>query len=80
MVVNHDQKALKSSIVASLSSNNSKKVAVHTLWVRGVALEDLHKSMSHELDPEDMEEEDFMKGDLVATLVQFENGICMVVL
>src|ERR1700733_2822280 len=46
---------LKSSVVASLSSNHSKKVTIRTLQVRGVALEDLHNSRSDELDPEDME-------------------------
>ncbi|KAF7986130.1 hypothetical protein HWV62_38482 [Athelia sp. TMB] len=32
---------LKSSVVASLCSNRSQKVSIHTLCVRGVALEDL---------------------------------------
>ena len=52
---------LKSSIVASLSSNRSKKVTIRTLRVRGVALEDLCNSRSDELDPENMEDEDYMK-------------------
>ena len=61
---------LKSSVVASLSSNCSKKVTIQTLRVRGVALEDFHNSRSDELDPEDMEDGDYMKkGDLAATLV-----------
>jgi len=61
---------LKSSVVASLSSNHSKKVTIQTLRVRGVALEDLHNSRSDELDPEDMEDGNYMKkGDLAATLV-----------
>jgi len=52
---------LKSSVVASLSSNRSKKVTMQTLQVRGVALEDLRNSKSDELDPEDMEDGDYMK-------------------
>jgi hypothetical protein len=61
---------LKSSIVASLSSNRSKKVTMRTLRVRGVALEDLRNSRSDELDPENMEDGDYIKkGDLAATLV-----------
>jgi len=49
--------------------------------VQGVALEDLWNSKSDELDPEDMEDGDYMKkGDLVATLVQYGSKICMAVL
>jgi len=72
---------LKSSVVASLSSNHSKKVTMRTLQVQGVSLEDLQNFKSNELDPEDMEDGDYMKkGDLVATLVQSGNKICMAVL
>jgi len=67
--------------VASLSSNRSKKVTIRTLRVRGVALEDLHNSRCDELDPENMEDGDYMKkGDLAATLVRSGNRICMAVL
>jgi hypothetical protein len=49
--------------------------------VRGVALEDLRNSRSNELDPEDMEDGDYMKkNDLAATLVRSGNKICMAVL
>jgi hypothetical protein len=75
------KKFLKSSVVASLSSNRSKKVTIRTLQVRGVALEDLRNSRSDELDPENMEDGDYMKkGDLAATLVRSGNKICTAVL
>ena len=72
---------LKSSLVASLSSHRSKKVTIPTLRVRGVALEDLHNSRLDELDPDNLEEGDYMKrGDLAAILVQSGDKICMAVL
>ena len=44
-------------------------------------MEDLRNSRSDELDPENMEDEDYMKkGDLAATLVRSGNRICMAVL
>jgi hypothetical protein len=67
--------------VASLSSNRSKKITIQTLRVWGVALEDLHNSRYDKLDPEDMEDVDYMKKrDLATTLVQSGNRICIAVL
>ncbi|KZP09618.1 hypothetical protein FIBSPDRAFT_963820 [Athelia psychrophila] len=72
---------LKSCVVASLGSNRSKKVTMRTLRVRGIALEDFHNSQLNELDPDNMEDGDFMKkGDLVAVLVRSGDRICMAVL
>jgi hypothetical protein len=48
--------------------------------VWGVALEDLRNSRCDELDPENMEDGDYMKkGDLAATLVWSGNRICMAI-
>jgi hypothetical protein len=72
---------LKSSLVALLSTNCSKKASIRTLRVRGVALDDLHKSRFEDLDQRNLEDEDLVKkGDLVATLVRCDSKICMAVL
>ena len=72
---------LKSSLVALLSTNRSKKASICTLRVRGVALDDLHKSRFEDLDQRNLEDEDLVKkGDLVATLVRCDSIICMAVL
>ncbi|KAJ7442929.1 hypothetical protein B0H11DRAFT_1748755, partial [Mycena galericulata] len=72
------RKYLKSSIVATLSSNRSKKATMRTLRVRGVALEDLRSRKREPFDPSDLDEEDLLKsGDLVATLLHTEGKICL---
>lgn len=59
-------------MVATLSSNRSKKATMRTLWVRGVALEDLRqKQLVIDFDP--MESEDVLKaGELVAVLLRVD--------
>ncbi|KAJ7498289.1 hypothetical protein B0H11DRAFT_1909333 [Mycena galericulata] len=75
------KKFLKSSVVASLSSNRTKKVTMRTLRAQGVALEDLQKRKSTELDLLDLEDEEVMKaGDLAGTLFQSGEYICLGVL
>ncbi|KAJ6609768.1 hypothetical protein B0H10DRAFT_2295284 [Mycena sp. CBHHK59/15] len=65
------RKYLRSSLVASLSSNRTKKVTMRTLRAQGVALEDLQRRKSTELDRLNLNDEDVMKaGDLAATLFQ----------
>ncbi|KAJ7794193.1 hypothetical protein B0H14DRAFT_2392706, partial [Mycena olivaceomarginata] len=72
------KKYLKSSLVATLSSNRSKKATMRTLRVRGVALEDLHSRRSKEFDPTDLDEDNLLKsGDLVATLLHASEKICV---
>ncbi|KAJ7265314.1 hypothetical protein C8J57DRAFT_1511871 [Mycena rebaudengoi] len=51
-------KYLKSSLVASLSTNRTKKVTMRTLRAQGVALEDLQKRKSTELDLLNLSDED----------------------
>ncbi|KAK7037056.1 hypothetical protein R3P38DRAFT_2517108 [Favolaschia claudopus] len=61
---------LKSSLVASLSSNRSKKVTMRTLRVRGVALEDFRSKKFENFDATEMDDDNLLKtGDLVASLV-----------
>ncbi|KAJ7844595.1 hypothetical protein B0H14DRAFT_2585108 [Mycena olivaceomarginata] len=75
------KKFLKSSVVASLSSNRTKKVTMRTLRAQGVALEDLQKRKTQELDLLNLAEEDVMKaGDLAATQFQSGQYICLAVL
>ncbi|KAJ6603661.1 hypothetical protein B0H10DRAFT_2315727 [Mycena sp. CBHHK59/15] len=75
------RKYLKSSLVASLSSNRTKKVTMRTLRVQGVAVEDLQRRKSTALDLLNLEDEDVMKaGDLAATLFQSGNQLCLAVL
>jgi hypothetical protein len=72
------KKYLKSSLVASLSSNRSKKATMRTLRVRGVVLEDLYNRQSEDFDPGDLETDDLLKsGDLVATLMHTGDKICL---
>ncbi|KAJ7104870.1 hypothetical protein C8R44DRAFT_807209 [Mycena epipterygia] len=72
---------LKSSVVASLSSNRTKKVTMRTLRAQGVALEDLQKRKSTQLDLLDLSDEQVVKaGDLAGTLFQSGNKICLAVL
>ncbi|KAJ7163663.1 hypothetical protein C8R46DRAFT_1163839 [Mycena filopes] len=72
---------LKSSAVASLSSNRTKKVTMRTLRAQGVALEDLQKRKSAELDLLDLSDDEVMKtGDVVATLFQSGDQICLAIL
>ncbi|KAJ6626472.1 hypothetical protein B0H10DRAFT_2185720 [Mycena sp. CBHHK59/15] len=75
------RKYLKSSLVASLSSNRTKKVTMRTLRAQGVALEDLQRRKSMELDLLNLNDEDVMKaGDLAATLFQYRDQVCLAVL
>ncbi|KAJ7938701.1 hypothetical protein B0H13DRAFT_1851287 [Mycena leptocephala] len=72
------KKYLKSSLVASLSSNRSKKATMWTLRVRGVAIEDLHSRKCEDFDPSDPDDNDLLKsGDLVCTLLHTEGQICL---
>ncbi|KAJ7933569.1 hypothetical protein B0H13DRAFT_1856074 [Mycena leptocephala] len=70
---------MKSSIVATLSSNRSRKATTRTLRVQGVALEDLRqKRLDIDLDFGPMENEDVLKaGDLVATLIRVNTQFCL---
>jgi len=46
-----------------------------------VAIEDLYNSKQEEIDPDDMEDDDYMKkGDLAASLVQCGGKICLCVM
>ncbi|KAF8135316.1 hypothetical protein K438DRAFT_1640163 [Mycena galopus ATCC 62051] len=75
------KKYLKSSVVATLSSNRSRKATMRTLRVRGVALEDLRGRKSESLDLGDPDGDDFLKeNDLVATLMRSGGEICLGVL
>ncbi|KAJ7312418.1 hypothetical protein DFH08DRAFT_822155 [Mycena albidolilacea] len=75
------KKYLKSSLVASLSSNRSKKATMRTLHIRGVALEDLYNRQSEDFDPGDLDVDDLLKaGDLVATLMHTGEKICLGIL
>ncbi|KAJ7023838.1 hypothetical protein C8F04DRAFT_969797 [Mycena alexandri] len=72
------KKYLKASLVATLSSNRSKKATMRTLRVRGVALEDLRGRKSEQFDPTDLDNENVLKsGDLVASLVHTAGTICL---
>ncbi|KAJ7834367.1 hypothetical protein B0H14DRAFT_2590950 [Mycena olivaceomarginata] len=72
------KKYLKSSLVATLSSNRSKKATMRTLRVRGVALEDLQSRKSEAVDPADLDDDNLLKsGDLVATLLHTDGKICL---
>ncbi|KAJ7735697.1 hypothetical protein B0H14DRAFT_2639136 [Mycena olivaceomarginata] len=72
------KKYLKSSLVATLSSNRSKKATMRTLRVRGVALEDLQSRKSEAFDPADLDDDNLLKsGDLVATLLHTDGKICL---
>ena len=66
------KQVLKTSVVATLSTAFSKKLSVRTLQNMGMTLEGLLNSKKHdELDPDNMNGEDFMKkGDPVACLIQ----------
>ncbi|KAJ7886575.1 hypothetical protein B0H14DRAFT_2563255 [Mycena olivaceomarginata] len=70
---------MKSSVVATLSSNRTRKATTRTLRVRGVALEDLRqKKLDIDLDFDPMENEDVLKaGDLVATLIRVNTHFCL---
>ncbi|KAJ7694980.1 hypothetical protein B0H14DRAFT_2418957 [Mycena olivaceomarginata] len=70
---------MKSSVVATLSSNRSRKVTTRTLRVRGVALEDLRqKKLDIDIDFDPMENDDVLKaGDLVATLIRVDTQFCL---
>ncbi|KAJ6618015.1 hypothetical protein B0H10DRAFT_1947987 [Mycena sp. CBHHK59/15] len=75
------RKYLKSSLVASLSSNRTKKVTMCTLQAQGVALEDLQKRKSSELDLLNLADENVMKaGDLAGTLFCSGDKVCLAVL
>ncbi|KAJ7025828.1 hypothetical protein C8F04DRAFT_1046127 [Mycena alexandri] len=72
------KKYLKASLVATLSSNRSKKATMRTLRVRGVALEDLRGRKSEQFDPTDLDNDNVLKsGDLVASLVRTAGTICL---
>jgi hypothetical protein len=74
-------KYLKSSLVASLSTNRTKKVTMRTLRAQGVALEDLQKRKSTELDLLNLSDEDVIKsGDVVGTLFRSQEKVCLGVL
>ncbi|KAJ7661525.1 hypothetical protein DFH06DRAFT_1089043 [Mycena polygramma] len=71
---------LKSSLVATLSSNRSKKATMRTLRVRGVALEDLRSRKCEQFDPTDLDDDNLLKlGDLVASLVHASGKICLAI-
>ncbi|KAJ6469242.1 hypothetical protein DFH09DRAFT_1111225, partial [Mycena vulgaris] len=75
------KKYFKSSLVATLSSNQSKKTTMRTLRVRGAALEDLQGRKSEVFDPADLSKDDLLKsGDLVVTLLHTEGQICLGIL
>ena len=80
--ISHEGKEiLKNSLVATLNNKSSKKVPWRTWRVRGVAIEDLYNSKQEEMDPDDMEDDEYMKkGDLAASLVQCGGKICLCVL
>lgn len=73
---------LKSSIVASLCSQRSKKATMRTLRVQGVALEDLRRSRSSDgLGTLDLDDEDVVRAlDLVGVLVKCQTRICLAVM
>ncbi|KAJ6613377.1 hypothetical protein B0H10DRAFT_1951535 [Mycena sp. CBHHK59/15] len=75
------RKYFKSSLVASLSSNRTKKVTMRTFRAQGVALEDLQKCKSSELDLLNLADENVMKaGDLAGTLFRSGDKVCLAVL
>ncbi|KAJ7772550.1 hypothetical protein DFH07DRAFT_993164 [Mycena maculata] len=67
----------KSSLVAGLSSNRSKKSTLRTQRVQGISVADFHqKKVDVDFDP--LEEEDTVKiDDLVGILVRTEEDICL---
>lgn len=77
LIAEDGKEYLKSSIIATLSSNRSKKATMRTLRVRGVALEDLRqKQLNIDFDPS--ESEDVLKsGDLVGVLLRVGDQICL---
>ncbi|KAJ7772156.1 hypothetical protein B0H14DRAFT_2164368, partial [Mycena olivaceomarginata] len=77
LVAEDGKQYMKSSIVASLSSNRSKKVTMRKLRVQGVALEDLRqKHLNINFDP--LKEDNLLKAnDLVATLLRVGEDICL---
>ncbi|KAJ6449180.1 hypothetical protein C8R45DRAFT_1131162 [Mycena sanguinolenta] len=70
---------MKSSVVATLSSNWSRKATTRTLRVQGVALEDLRqKKMDVDLGFDLMENDDVLRaGDLVAILIRVGSQFCL---
>ncbi|KAJ7273135.1 hypothetical protein C8J57DRAFT_1063442 [Mycena rebaudengoi] len=68
---------LKSSLVAGLSSNRSKKSTLRTQRVQGIAVADFHqRKLDIDFDP--LEEEDMIKiDDLVGVLVRTKDHICL---
>ncbi|KAJ7498376.1 hypothetical protein B0H11DRAFT_1856325 [Mycena galericulata] len=77
LVAEDGKEYMKSSVIATLSSNQSKKATTCTLRVRGVALEDLRqKKLDIDFDP--MESDNILKaGDLVATLLRVNTQYCL---
>ena len=72
---------LKNSYVATLNNKSSKKVPWRNWRVRGVAIEDLYNSKHEEMDPDNMEDDEYMKkGDLAASLVMCRGKICLCVI
>lgn len=75
------KKYLKSSIVATLSNNRSKKATMRTLRVQGVAVEDLRGRRSRDYDPTDLDSDEYLKaGDLAATLLRAGDHISLGIL
>ncbi|KAJ6526383.1 hypothetical protein B0H19DRAFT_970619 [Mycena capillaripes] len=70
----------KSSLVAGLSSDRSKKSTLRTQQVQGIAVADFHqRKLDIDFDP--LEEEDMVKiDDLVGILVRTTEDICLCVL
>ncbi|KAJ7724109.1 hypothetical protein B0H16DRAFT_1333685 [Mycena metata] len=67
----------KSSLVAGLSSNRSKKSTTRTQRVQGISVADFHqRKLDIDFDP--LEEEDMIKiDDLVGVLVRTEQDVCL---
>ncbi|KAK7020913.1 hypothetical protein R3P38DRAFT_3548264 [Favolaschia claudopus] len=71
------KKYLKSTLIAGLASNRSKKSTLRTQRVQGMAIADFHqKRLDIDFDP--LEEEDMVKiDDLVGVLVKTKEEICL---
>ena len=69
---------LKTSLISTLNNSKSKKVPWRTWHVCNVAIDDLYNSKQEEMDSDDMEDEEYMKkDDLASALVHSGAEICL---
>ncbi|KAF8074122.1 hypothetical protein FPV67DRAFT_1446920 [Lyophyllum atratum] len=80
ILVYEGKKYFKSSVVASLCSNRSKKVTMRTLRARGMTLEDFRKGQNDNQEDIPPDTDIMKEKDLAATLVRSGSKICLAVM